>query len=129
MSDPGSLAALIDQFENIQAALRAATGRTDHERKLEIVNLRRALAMVVGRLSDAAGREQWFRASPAAAAEFRARISAMRSALALHQSQWPAVTLDDVTPAYRVSTDAVRAASEHFIGWTKAQLSAPLQEG
>ena len=125
MTEGGTLRNALDRVEAVQAKMKLATARTDHERKLEIVNLRRELSIEMGRLSEAAQREPWFASDPGLAAEFRARLSAMRSTLALHQSNWPAVSLDEVTNEYWLSTEKMRSASRDFMSWTRAQLSKP----
>lgn len=123
MSGNNSLADVLARVEALQAALQQATSRTDHERKLEIVNLRRSLALELGGISAAAEREPWIADNQELAHEFHTRFSAMRSMLALHQSQWPAVSLDDVKQPYHESTRAIRRASAEFLDWTKAQIA------
>jgi len=121
MTGGNDLRTIIVRIESIQAELKRATSRTDHERKLEVVNLRRTLAIELGRLGEAF-RDSPFTADPAKAFEFRTRFSAMRSALALHQSQWPAVKLDQPTPEYFRSVESVRRTSGEFIEWAKIHL-------
>ena len=56
--------------------------------------------------------------------DFRSKFSAMRTATALHQANWPAVTLDAVESeeGYRSSATAVQDANQRFIHWMRGAL-------
>jgi hypothetical protein len=47
----------------------------------------------------------------------------MRSALALHQANWPAVSIDPSNPDYAQSTANVRAANRVFIDLARRVLA------
>jgi len=48
----------------------------------------------------------------------------MRSAIALHQAEWPAVAIDTQSEAYRGSVHTLRAATRHFREVTGAMIAA-----
>lgn len=53
--------------------------------------------------------------------EFDGRLAAVRHAIALHQSSWPAVLLDERTPEYLASADAVRGQIRDILDWIARQ--------
>ncbi|WP_218042364.1 hypothetical protein [Sphingobium fuliginis] len=54
---------------------------------------------------------------------FRARFSALCTALALHQALWPVVAIDSNDQGYQASRDAARAKYREFFAWAKAALT------
>jgi hypothetical protein len=52
----------------------------------------------------------------------------MRSAIAEHQGNWPAVAADPGNPGYQKSIATLRAASEDFIRWMREQLAQVMKE-
>lgn len=121
----GSSAALLQEIavmERIQAEIAAVTGRSDQERKHELVKLRRLLSEQIGRVSVAGEAIFGDAVAPHLTAEYRARLSAMRSAIALHQANWPAVSLDSADAGFTRSVLAARSAKDAFISWTRGAL-------
>ena len=54
---------------------------------------------------------------------YRAKFSRMRSAAAIHQANWPAVTLGDDPEKYQQSANGVREANRNFIDWMRGMLA------
>jgi hypothetical protein len=122
MSDYAALLRELQALEQIQTQLTEVSKRQDAARKAETVTLRRELAKQLGVLGDV-GRAAL--AKPADAEfynEYRQRLSAMRTAIALHQSEWPAVTLDEAPAAYLQSVQRVLKARQEFTVWAIAEL-------
>ncbi len=53
-------------------------------------------------------------------ADFAHALSAMRSAVALHQVEWPAVAIDVADPAYKESVGKLRAQGVAFTATARA---------
>ena len=51
-------------------------------------------------------------------------LSAMRSAIALHQAEWPAVAIDTESQAYRAAVRTLRAATREFHAVANRMLTA-----
>lgn len=122
MPDARSVLVEVDLLEAIQAELAGVASRTDDQRRLDLVDLRRKLADQIARTRPVA--EPLFAAQGDAALlqGFRERFSAMRSAAALHQANWPAVSLGERVEEYRASALAVREANRAFVAWMRDTL-------
>jgi hypothetical protein len=114
MTDLAILQRELKAMNHIQEQLTAIAQRRDQERKIEMVKLRRMLADQIGVVAQA-GRT----ALPDQDVhnEFRSRLSVMRSAIALHQAEWPAVKLDNAPEEYSRSAKRVQKARDDFLGW------------
>ncbi|TPG16417.1 hypothetical protein EAH87_14380 [Sphingomonas koreensis] len=117
----------LDALEAIQALLAAIAVRTDPERRHELVQLRKRLAGQIMAVGDAC--ECLFASDALGLAEFRRRYSAMRSATALHQAEWPAVRLGEVDDLYRQSALRARQANGVFANWLRARLGDQAPQG
>jgi hypothetical protein len=53
-------------------------------------------------------------------ADFDARVSKLRGAIARHRSCWPVVMIDLEKPDYRLSLETMREANHHFIAWIRS---------
>lgn len=122
MTEWNSLVIEIRTLEKIQSELALVSQRTDTQRKLEMVQLRRQLSLQIGVISAEADKNFLAGASEAVAREFRSLLSAMRRAVALHQANWPAVKLDDQDSDYHESVKAVREANSQFLQWAKENI-------
>lgn len=90
---------------------RLATERGDDWR-LATVRLRRKLQDQIGVIAAAMG---GLDASLMAAAEFetlRRALSAVRSQLAMHQAQWPVVSIEPENADYKASAAALRRSND-----------------
>ena len=116
------LADAIAKLGQIQSRLVAISDRTDDQRRLDLVNLRRELALQIGMVSGAAEKGFLMTASAEDVREFRSLLSGMRRAVALHQANFPAVRLDEQGAGYDVSVKSVRDANSKFMQWTKENI-------
>ena len=118
------LADAIAKLARIQSELVAISDRTDDERRLDLVNQRRKLALQIGTVSAAA--EKSFLMTPGTddVREFRTLLSEMRRAVALHQANFPAVKLDEQGAGYDMSVRSVRDANSKFMQWAANNIRA-----
>ena len=123
MPASSELSDAIERLRQIQAQMTAISDRTDDSRKLDLVNLRRDLAVQIGKISDIAEKSFLTSADNQVAQQFRALLSAMRRATALHQANFPAVKLDEQSTAYSLSVRAVRDANSQFMQWAAENIS------
>jgi hypothetical protein len=124
LSDLATLLRELRTLEQIQAALAQLSRRQDEARKAETVVLRRQLAQQLGILGEAGRTALSSPDDQQLYSDYRQRLSAMRTAIALHQSEWPAVSLDNAPEAYHVSAQRVLKAAQDFTPWAIAQVSA-----
>jgi hypothetical protein len=117
MADYKALLAELRTLERIQADLTQLAGRQDNARKAETVELRRQLAHQIGVLSELGRLTLNAPSDQDVYTDFRTRLSAMRSAIALHQAEWPAVALDTAPEEYLRSAQRVLKAKEAFTPW------------
>ncbi|WP_298672434.1 hypothetical protein [uncultured Sphingomonas sp.] len=122
MSATPDMPAALAEMERIMDDLHDISRRRDEARKSDLVRLRRSLADQMGVIAGAAAQSARLLGDEALAREFRRRFSAVRSAVALHQATWPAVTIDEGGAPYRESAIAVRQTNEAFLGWMRATL-------
>lgn len=122
MSSTKALIAEVAKLQRIQQSLVGIGDRTDEARKMDLVALRRQLAMQIGAVSSAA--EQGFlqHAHESLAREFRELMSAMRRNIALHQANFPATRLDEKSSEYHQSVMAVHKANSKFFQWADVHL-------
>jgi hypothetical protein len=121
VSDVARISAELTGLEHILDELAGIASRTDDSRRHELIQLRKRLAAQIaeiGRLAD----PLFSAGDPETARVYRAKFSAMRSATAMHQANWPAVRLDDGEAGYRVSSNAVSETNRGFITWMRATL-------
>ena len=123
MSDSRALRSAIAQFEAIIAEMKEISRRSDSERRGELVRLRRALSNQVMLVREAGATTFGDAIDDPLAREFRLRLSAVLSAIALHQANWPAVSIDEGSDAFRASSANVAQVNASFVGWTRDILS------
>ncbi|MDB5708143.1 MAG: hypothetical protein JWL96_213 [Sphingomonas bacterium] len=114
----------LNTLEGIQADLATIATRDDAQRRHDLIQLRRDLAAQIANIGKVA--DPYFASlpDPGLYLAFRERFSRMRSAAAIHQASWPAVTLGDDPGQYQKSANSVREANHMFINWMRAQLSS-----
>ena len=120
MIDCASALRALDELEKIQADLGRISERTDDARRRDLVQLRRAASAQIALIGQLA--EPLFADAPADHAEFRRLFSSMRSAVALHQAEWPAVRLDTGDEQFQRSSQNVRTANRTFVVWLRGHL-------
>jgi hypothetical protein len=124
MTAAPDMGAAVAELGRVMNELQAIPRRTDDRRSHDLVFWRRKLAEQMQAMALAA--ESWppFQAERSVMDAFRQRFSAFRSALALHQAAFPAVTLDAESAAYAASVARVRDTSEEFMSWMQAHLAS-----
>ncbi|HSX55089.1 MAG TPA: hypothetical protein VLG14_07315 [Sphingomonas sp.] len=122
MADRRELAGALDRLEAIHAEIAAITARTDEGRKRELVEKRRALAMQLGTVAALADGAIMATRDAELVLAYRARLSNLRSKMAMHQADWPAVRLGEGGEAFRASARRMREANRDFIAWMRAAL-------
>lgn len=125
MSQLATALRAVDELETIQADLANVASRTDDGRRNDLVRLRRRLSAQITLIGQTA--EPLFAADPDGHTEFRRCYSAMRSAAALHQADWPAIRLGEDDAGYRRSAHAVRVANQAFVAWLRARLTIRME--
>lgn len=102
-------------LERILTAMADTSRRTDPNWKREFIEMRRQLQLKLTAVATAADRCEKIKIDTKAAAELREGWTRMRSALALHQANWPAVRIDRADPGYVDSVRKTRATNGAFV--------------
>jgi hypothetical protein len=89
--------------------------RTDPAWKKEFIEMRRQLQVQLTAVAAAADRCNQIKSNPEAASQLREGWTKMRSALALHQANWPAVRIDRENPGYIDSVSKTRTTNWAFV--------------
>lgn len=124
----GAVAREIDALEQVQAELASVADRNDDRRRHDLIELRRKLSAQITRIGQVAGPVISDRNDPALLQAFRQKFSQMRSAAAIHQASWPAVSLGERKEEYRASAISVREANRAFVAWMRETLERMRQE-
>ncbi len=125
MTDAPDMRMALAELRRIMNDLHRVSRRADAERRHDLVRLRRQLSEQMPTISAAAEHCAPLIQHPELFREFRERFSAMRSAIALHQARWPAVSIDEGGEPYRQSAAAVRTRNADFLEWMDSLLAAP----
>lgn len=115
---------LVARLEALCAEIRAWADTCAAEKdRRSLVDLRRQLSEVIGD-AGRAGHAEWPSESAQLMTSYRQHVSELRSRVALHQAEWPAVRLgtDDDHIAYRQSAVAVQDETAKFIKWVRAHV-------
>jgi hypothetical protein len=97
-----------------EKGVAAVSDRKDAERKADLVKARRRIAEQLGVVGGLIEREPSLSGDDDAKTRITRLFSAMRSQLAMHQANWPAIRIDDDPVAYRDSAMAVREKVSAF---------------
>jgi hypothetical protein len=124
MTEAKELSALILKLEDILGKIEAIAGRDDEQRKHDLVNLRRSLAETIGQLSGAGRGLATVMGDRSFDDGFRSRLNQMRHAVALHQSNFPATSIDGLSADYKASVQKMKTINREFIDWVKEQIRA-----
>lgn len=119
MSAAARLADELDAFARIIDELAGVAARSDPSRRSELIALRKRLSDHIV-LMRATGIQAFD--DPALASAFRSRLSTVLNGVAMHQANWPAVSIDRGNAAYRRSAANVATSNRTFIEWTRAAL-------
>jgi hypothetical protein len=107
----------------IKNALSNLAVQSDDDKRSELVNLRRRLAEQMAVVSKAAETDPKLLGDALLAFEFRSKFSAMRSAIASHQANWPAVKIDHADPRFRQSAASAVRADKEFADWLNSKFN------
>ena len=121
--DIARIAGELDALERIQADMAAITSRSDDRRRHDLIELRRKLAAQIATIGTAVEPFLSTLQDVGLSQTYRQKFSRMRSAAAIHQANWPAVTLGDNPEKYQKSANSVREANRDFIDWMRAMLA------
>jgi hypothetical protein len=122
MSELKDLRQSIASLEELLALIASISERDDEKRKLDLVQSRRLLALKIGEIATVGNR--LFTAFPDKELEagFRSRLNAMRHAVAMHQADFPAVSLENKNAEFVASARRVRNSNREFVDWVKPML-------
>lgn len=101
-------------FERTQSRIVTNSAGLDADWRRSLIGLRSQLQDHLVGMRTALRACEGAGADAAACSDFARALSDMRSVLALHQAQWPAVAIDTADAAYQRSTDELRRASTGF---------------
>lgn len=111
-------------FERIERDFAQNSGQQDPDWRRKIIDLRRELQDGLVRIRTALQAVEEADGSTPASQKLAAELSAIRSAIALHQAEWPAVAIDTSNPAYRTAVRELRGATDEFRETAKAVTAA-----
>ena len=114
----------IDAITAVAARLAAIAGRSDAQRKQDLVAARRELAMRIMTVMTIGEAYRPLRDHPTLYPELRQRVNAMRAAIADHQARWSAVAIDSDDAAYIASSAAVQAMGRDLMGWIRSSVTS-----
>jgi hypothetical protein len=122
MTETRELNTLIVKLEDILGKIEAIAHRDDEQRKYDLVNLRRTLAETIGQLSEVGRCLSTALGNRELDEGFRSRLNRMRHAVALHQSNFPATSIDGLSADYKASVRNMKITNREFIDWAKKQI-------
>src|SRR5262245_1694899 len=105
----------LTELERILTTMAEMSKRTDPDWKREFIEMRRQLQLQLTTVVNAADRCEKIKRNPQAAAQLREGWTKMRSALALHQANWPAVKIDKTDAGYIESVSKTRTVNWAFV--------------
>ena len=114
MSAWRELKASFGDFERTQSRIVANSTATDADWRRTLISLRTQLQENLVGMRTALRACEVAGADAAACGDFARALSDMRSVLALHQAQWPAVAIDTADAAYLRSVQDLRRAGSGF---------------
>lgn len=122
MDNPASVQRALDQLEKVQEKLADVATRNDDRRKADLINFRRELSHQIAEVGRILEPVITGTGDPELLSIYRKKLSAMRSAAAMHQANWPAVSLDESPAEYAASARGVRDANQEFVKWVRGVL-------
>lgn len=123
MSDLEAFRESVSELQRVQVALGGIDKDNGHDWRREFIDLRRKLQLQISNVATAANGSRRLSGDDGLAREVKSALSRMRSTLALHQANWPAVAIDGDNPAYVRSTASVRDANKAFMEVARRVLS------
>jgi hypothetical protein len=113
----------LTELEAIQGKNTAIAQTGDPAWKREFIGLRREFQERLAGLAKAADQCVEFKQRPDVAAELRQRWSNLRSAVAHHQANWPAVDLDLKDRAYAESIRDIRTTFSAYVQFARQAIA------
>ena len=108
----------LSELERMLKAMAEMSKRTDATWKREFIEMRRRLQVQLSLVATTAQECDRIKGDPKALGQLRESMARMRSNLALHQANWPAVAIDPTNFDY---TESVRKARE--TNWAFVELA------
>jgi len=118
----GPVLRAVDALEQVQAQMAAIGTRSDDQRRHDLIQLRRELAARIADIGSVAHPLFERLGDEALLLDFRNRFSQMRSTTALHQADWPAVSLGERPSEYLTSALRVQDMNRAFVAWIRDAL-------
>ena len=105
----------LTELERVLSRMADMSKRADDGWKKDFIEMRRQLQMQLTTVTNAANACEKINIDSVASAKLRDGWTRMRSALALHQANWPAVKIDRNDPDYQESVSKTRATNWAFV--------------
>jgi hypothetical protein len=115
MNAAQQLSEALIELERIQKTMAGLSMETGEEWKRDLIALRRRLQAQINLVGEAAERCDALRRGEGSGRSFWDGLARMRSAVALHQANWPAVAISPNDPKYQQSIANVRTANRAFV--------------
>ena len=122
MSDLTAFRDGVSELERIQAKMAGLSKCDEADWRRGLIDLRRQLQSQISRVATVAKDCDRLVSDQRLASQVRDALSHMRSTLALHQADWPAVAIDPESLDYRMSVESVRTANRAFLDLAKQVL-------
>ena len=120
MADWRALEAALNRFEAVRETIARTSGEGAGDWRKTLIGLRRELQDGAGEMRTLLSDYEANGGDKQVCADFARALSAMRSAVALHQVEWPAVAIDVTDLAYRDSVGKLRAQGVAFTATARA---------
>jgi hypothetical protein len=114
VSNWAELEAALREFESTRERIVRNSAESDPNWRHTLVNLRRSLQGSVTKMRSSLSVYEIEGGNKDYCAAFGKALSSMRSAIAIHQAEWPAVSIDTGNPDYVASVKKLRAAATDF---------------
>lgn len=122
MNETARIARAIDELERLENLFWELCHSKDGDWKRRYLELRREFQSHVGLLSGL--EETWPGLTPDQRRDYRNAFGAFRSAVALHQADWPVVKIAENDRAFDISFGHVKTASRDFRDLVRAMLES-----
>lgn len=114
----------LDAVESVAARLAAVAKRSDENRKRDLIEARRDLAVRTMTIMAIGEDFRPIVDNQALYAELRRRQGLLRAVIAEHQSAWSAPSIDSDDAAYQAASDAVQSAGRDFLRWVRQTIDS-----
>lgn len=108
------LSASFEEFERLQSSFAQNSGQQDPNWRRNLIGLRRELQDSLIAIRAALQNLEGDQGHSAATLQLASALSSIRSAIALHQAEWPAVAIDTSDAGYRLAAKELRSATKAF---------------